>query len=78
MCDASYEFFADQTAQSHEGWNDSFTLHPKLILNKDHYRLDGLIIKKPGSPPIPSPIAKIFQKYNAIDYKSPRESLNIA
>lgn len=70
MCDVSYESFANQTVQSHEEWNDS--------LNKDHYRLDGLIIKNQGSPPIPSPIAKIFRKYNAIDYKSPSESLNIA
>ncbi len=77
MCDASYESFANQAVQSHEEWNNSLTLHPKLILDKDHYRLDGLIIKKPGSPPIPSPIAKIFRKYNAIDYKSPSESLNI-
>ena len=40
--------------------------------------MDGLIIKNPETPSIPSPIAKIFRQYNAVDYKGPSESMSVS
>ena len=54
------------------------TWHSEFILNKGQRRLDGLIVKYPESPPIPSPIAGIFRQYNAVDYKGPDESMTIS
>lgn len=54
------------------------TWHSEFILNKGQRRLDGLIVKHPESPPIPSPIAGIFRQYNAVDYKGPDESMTIS
>ena len=54
------------------------TWHSEFILNKGQRRLDGMIVKRPESPPIPSPIAKIFRQYNAVDYKGPDESMTIS
>lgn len=45
--------------------------------NKGTRRIDCLIEKEANSPPIPSPIAAKFRRYNLIDYKSPNESMNI-
>lgn len=54
------------------------TWHSEFSLNKGQRRLDGLIVKHPESPPIPSPIAGIFRQYNAVDYKGPDESMTIS
>ena len=59
-------------------WNSILEWHSEFILNKGHRRLDNLIIKNPGSPPIASPIACIFCQYNALDYKGPDESMTVS
>lgn len=58
--------------------NSILEWHSEFILNKGHRRLDSLIIKSPGSPPIVSPIACIFRQYNALDYKGPDESMTVS
>ena len=39
--------------------------------------IDLLIIKKEGKQPIRNEIGRLFRKYNVIEYKSPKDELNI-
>lgn len=61
-----------------EEYQDILTFHPEYTLNTGPRRIDCLITKAPGSPAIPSPIARIFRQYNIVDYKSPDESMTTA
>lgn len=60
-----------------EAYQDSLTFENEYTLNKKSRRLDLLITKLPGSPPIDSPIAASFLHYNLVDYKSPAQSMNV-
>ena len=46
-------------------------------LNQQALEIDLLIIKKEGDQPIRNEIGKLFRKYNIIEYKSPKDELNI-
>lgn len=49
----------------------------EFTLNTQLRRIDCLITKVPGTPPIPFPIAACFRHYNLIDYKGPSDSMTI-
>lgn len=46
-------------------------------LNQQALEVDLLIIKKESDRPIENEIGKLFRKYNIVEYKSPRDELNI-
>ena len=46
-------------------------------LNQQALEIDLLIIKKEGDQPIRNEIGRLFRKYNIIEYKSPKDELNI-
>lgn len=46
-------------------------------LNQQALEIDLLIIKKEGDQPIRNEIGRLFKKYNIIEYKSPKDELNI-
>ncbi len=46
-------------------------------LNQQALEIDLLIIKKEGDQPIRNVIGRLFRKYNIIEYKSPKDELNI-
>ena len=56
---------------------DILTYQSEFLLNKGQRRIDNLVVKAPGSPPIDSAITRHFRQYNVIEYKGPGESLNI-
>lgn len=60
-----------------EAYRDILSIESEYTLNQKARRLDALIIKKPGSQTVKSPIAASFLHYNLIDYKSPIESMNV-
>ena len=58
-------------------FQDILTYQPEFLLNKGQRRIDSLITKAPGSPPIDSAIARHFRQYNVVEYKGPGESFNV-
>lgn len=46
-------------------------------LNQQALEIDLLIIRKEGDQPIKNEIGRLFRKYNIIEYKSPKDELNI-
>lgn len=46
-------------------------------LNQQALEIDLLIIKEEGNQPIRNEIGRFFKKYNIIEYKSPKDELNI-
>lgn len=46
-------------------------------LNQQALEIDLLIIRKEGGQPIKNEIGRLFRKYNIIEYKSPKDELNI-
>lgn len=60
-----------------DAYQDILSYEKEFTLNTQPRRIDCLITKQPGSPPVPSPIAAIFRHYNLIDYKSPHESMTV-
>ena len=46
-------------------------------LNQQALEIDLLIIKKEGNQPIKNEIGRLFRKYNVLEYKSPKDELNI-
>lgn len=50
---------------------------PEHNLSREPIRMDLLIIKKNTEEPSDNDIAKIFRKYNVIEYKSPDDGLTI-
>ena len=46
-------------------------------LNQQVLEIDLLIIKKEGNQPIKNEIGRLFRKYNVLEYKSPKDELNI-
>ena len=46
-------------------------------LNQQALEIDLLIIKKEGDQPIRNEIGRLFRKYNIIEYKSPKDEMNI-
>ena len=46
-------------------------------LNSKPLEIDLLIVKKPEKHIIESPIGKIFRKHNILEYKSPKDELNV-
>ena len=46
-------------------------------LSKEPLRMDMLIILKNDDAPLKNDVGKIFRRHNIIEYKSPKESLNI-
>lgn len=49
----------------------------EFSLNQQALEVDLLIIKKEGNRPIKNEIGRLFRKYNIIEYKSPKDELNI-
>ena len=60
-----------------EAYQDILSYDKEFTLNTQPRRIDCLITKAPGSPPISSPIASCFRHYNLIDYKGPSESMTV-
>ena len=50
---------------------------PEFLLGKQPLKTDLLLINKKGEIAFKSPIAKHFNKYNIIEYKSPVKTLDI-
>ena len=49
----------------------------EFSLNQQALEIDLLIIKKEGDQSIRNEIGRLFRKYNIIEYKSPKDELNI-
>lgn len=60
-----------------ESYRDILTFESEFVLNRQSRRIDCLITKKPGAPPIDAAIARNFRQYNLIDYKGLGESMSI-
>ena len=58
-------------------YRDVLEFEPEHSLSKEPLRMDMLIIKKKTGARIENPIGEIFRKHNVIEYKSPRDELNI-
>ena len=56
---------------------DSLTFEAEYHIANRAQRIDLLIIKKAGSPPIVNEIGEIFDKFNIVEYKSPEAELTI-
>lgn len=55
----------------------NLTYFRDFSLNQQALEIDLLIIRKEGSQPIKNEIGRLFRKYNIIEYKSPKDELNI-
>ncbi|MCC8138496.1 MAG: hypothetical protein LIO76_10685 [Clostridiales bacterium] len=58
-------------------YQDILSYQSEIVLNTGQRRGDLLITKAENSRSIASPIGRIFQKYNLIEYKGPGDSLGI-
>ena len=58
-------------------YRDILDFEPEHYLSKEPLRMDMLIIKKRTRKKIDNPFAEMFRKHNVIEYKSPKDSLNI-
>lgn len=58
-------------------YKDDLEFYPEYQLSKEPLQMDLLIIEKVNNKPIDNDIARIFRKYNVIEYKSPDDGLNI-
>ena len=52
-------------------------MQEEYLLSRKPLQMDILIIKKHDNIEIRKEIGRIFRKYNIIEYKSPKDSLNI-
>lgn len=58
-------------------YREYLTFDKEHELSKEPLRMDLLIIRKEGDIRIDNPIARIFRRYNIVEYKSPRDELSI-
>ena len=80
-------------AHSHVDWHSAFcsglqmdllpfedflSYHPEYLMNKGQRRADCLVIKSLESPPLTSPVTRLFRRYNLFDYKGPHEHMNVS
>lgn len=72
-----HDFFMSGLQIQLESYRDILTFKPEFVLNRQCRRIDCLITKEPGSPPIDAAIARKFRRYNLIDYKGPGESMSV-
>lgn len=56
---------------------ENLSYYREFNLNQQALEIDLLIIKKEGDQPIKNEIGRLFRKYNIIEYKSPKDELNI-
>ncbi len=56
---------------------ENLSYYREYSLNQQALEIDLLIIKKEGKQPIRNEIGRLFRKYNVIEYKSPKDELNI-
>ena len=56
---------------------ENLSYYREYSLNQQALEIDLLIIKKEGKQPIRNEIGRLFRKYNIIEYKSPKDELNI-
>lgn len=83
---------ADNAGMGKVQWHSAFCAAMRLELKQDEkflqftneynlnskpLEIDLLIVKKPEQHIIESPIGKIFRKHNILEYKSPRDELNV-
>ena len=60
-----------------KGEKDKLYFNPEHNLSKEPLRIDLLVIKKGKKDTTENDIAKIFRKYNLMEYKSPEDGLSI-
>lgn len=60
-----------------EEYQDILEFQPEYALNSGPRRIDCLVTKAPGSPPISSPIGNYFRQYNLFDYKGPEDTMSV-
>ena len=58
-------------------YTDDLKYEHEYELSKESVRVDMLIVKKNSEKIIDDPIARIFRRYNIIEYKSPDDELSI-
>jgi len=56
---------------------ENLSYYREFNLNQQALEIDLLIIKKEGDQPIKNEIGRLFRKYNIIEYKAPKDELNI-
>ena len=72
-----HDFFMSGLQIQLESYRDILTFESEFVLNRQSRRIDCLITKKPGAPPIDAAIARNFRQYNLLDYKGLGESMSI-
>ena len=69
--------FAGALGLSFRKYRDVLEIQREVPITKEPLRIDFLLIKKKEEAAIDNAIGRTFRKYNLIEYKNPRDALNI-
>ena len=58
-------------------WRNELSYKTEHQLNREPLRIDIIVVKKNSELQINNDIARIFKRYNVIEFKSPKDNLSI-